>query len=309
MNNKERAAEAAKNFEQRAKEIHGNKYDYSQINYINNSTAMKIICPIHGVFEQTPQHHLRGHGCKKNKKSGIKLTKEEFIKRAKEIHGNKYNYSKTEYINSHKKIKIVCPKHGIFEQTPNSHLKGKGCKKCGREIFANSIKKSTDIFKQEAKEIHNNKYDYSLITDYKNVDSKVKIICPFHGIFEQRVSNHLRGIGCPYCIKNYGEEKIKKWLDFNNFSYFRSHKFDDLKDKGQLSYDFYIPSKNLLIEYNGEQHYKFINYFYKTLHDFHKQKHHDWLKRKYAKDHNIKLLTIPYWDYKIINEILEEDVL
>jgi hypothetical protein len=124
-------------FVERAGKIHGYKYDYSQVNYINTYTRIKIICPIHGEFEQTPDCHLRGYGCSK---CGLAimgrptLTTEKFIRRAKEIHGNKYDYSQVNYINVRTKVKIICKKYGIFEQSPFSHLRNHGCPKCGQSL-------------------------------------------------------------------------------------------------------------------------------------------------------------------------------
>lgn len=128
---------------------------------------------------------------------------EDFIEKAKTIHGNKYDYSKTDYIKSSEKIKIICPEHGMFLQTPNSHLSGKGCKLCGRERTKNSL---NDIIKK-ANEIHNNKYDYSLVI-YKNMNTKVKIVCPMHGIFEQSFHAHIiSGQECPKCANKKGGSK------------------------------------------------------------------------------------------------------
>jgi len=106
--------------------IHGNKYDYSLVEYVGSKMKVKIICRIHGVFEQIPTHHLNGVGCSGNKK----YTTEEFIKKATKIHNNRYDYSLVDYINTNTKVKIICKKHGIFEQTPKKHLKGQECPKC-----------------------------------------------------------------------------------------------------------------------------------------------------------------------------------
>jgi hypothetical protein len=115
-------------FIQKSIEKHGNKYDYSLVNYINNRTKVRIICPLHGEFEQNPYDHSTGIGCLKC--SGkFKFTNEIFIKKSIEKHGNKYDYSLVEYINSVKKVKILCPIHGEFNQSPNCHMGGKGCKK------------------------------------------------------------------------------------------------------------------------------------------------------------------------------------
>jgi len=117
-------------------EIHNNKYDYSLVEYINTKTKVKIICPIHGTFKQRPYSHRFGQGCSKcgyinvikHRSSNTSL----FIKKSKLIH-NEYDYSLVEYINNYTKVKIICPVHGIFEQRPQDHLKGNGCKKCYNE--------------------------------------------------------------------------------------------------------------------------------------------------------------------------------
>ena len=120
-------------FIEKSKQVHGNKYDYSKVDYINTHTKVCIICPEHGEFWITPNNHLRCHGCKSCGyiKNAINqtLSLEQFIKKAKKIHGNKYDYSKVEYHDMHTKICIICPKHGEFLQLPYDHLQGKGCKK------------------------------------------------------------------------------------------------------------------------------------------------------------------------------------
>lgn len=126
-----------------------------------------------------------------------KLTQNIFIERAKEVHGDKYDYSLSKYINSRTKINISCVKHGKFQQTPEMHMIGQGCSKCGVEKMSQTKRLSVKKFIEMASETHNNKYDYSLII-YKNTDTKIKIICPTHGIFEQTPHNHLR-YGCDYC--------------------------------------------------------------------------------------------------------------
>ena len=297
-------------FIKKAKEIHGDKYDYSLVDYNNARTKVKIICPIHGVFEQEPRVHLINRGCKKCNHfspGGKSLTTEYFIKKAKEIHGDKYDYSLVEYKNSITKVKIICQIHGIFEQTPANHLFRKsGCPKC---IGKNS---TIEEFIQKANKIYGDKYDYSLV-DYKNKQIKVKIICPIHGIFETAPHNFLSNHGCPKCglenkTKSIGEQKIKNFLKDKKIIFEEQKEFENLKDKKMLSYDFYIPSKKILIEYNGKQHYEFHKLFHKNYHDFLIQKHHDWLKRKFAKNNEYKLLTIPYWDCKIIEEILNKEL-
>ena len=179
-------------FIQKAKETHSDKYDYSKVEYVNNHTKVCIICPEHGEFWQKPIHHTQGKGCPYC--GGTKkLTTEEFIKKANEIHNERYDYSKINYKTSETKVCIICPEHGEFWQTPHAHLTGQGCPKC----YGN-IKLSTEEFIKKANEIHNNKYDYSKV-NYLNSETKVCIICPEHGKFWQTPHSHLTGQGCPKC--------------------------------------------------------------------------------------------------------------
>lgn len=108
--------------------IHNSKYCYDNLNYINNKTKIKIICPIHGEFEQEAGSHLKGNGC--SKCSGKNLTTDEFIEKSKTKHGDKYDYSLVKYYGSFNKIKIICPIHGEFEQSSDKHIKGHGCLLC-----------------------------------------------------------------------------------------------------------------------------------------------------------------------------------
>ena len=126
-----------------------------------------------------------------------KFTTDYFIDRAKEIHNNKYDYSKVEYINTETKVIIICPTHGWFMQRPNDHLQNKGCKECAN----NSKSLSAQDFVEKSKVIHNNFYTYGN-TNYVHSKSKISITCPIHGDFIQSPSHHLQGQGCPQCKGN-----------------------------------------------------------------------------------------------------------
>lgn len=181
-------------FIQKSIKIHENKYDYSLVEYKKSTKKIKIICQIHGIFEQTPNSHLScrkiGSGCPLCNKGGNQLTLEKFIKKAIKKHGDKYDYSLVDYKNTKIKIKIICPKHGEFLQTPNGHLCGNGCSKCGKCL-------TTDEFIELSRKKHGDKYDYSLV-EYRNNKTKVKIICKEHGEFFQKPSHHLHS-NCPKC--------------------------------------------------------------------------------------------------------------
>lgn len=191
-----------KDFINRARAIHGDKYDYSRVVYTTNRTNVEIICPTHGSFLQTPTNHLRGKGCTKcgRERTIAKQsdTKDTFVAKAVAVHGDRYDYSKVEYINNSTKICIICPEHGEFWQTPCSHLNGNGCPDCALVSRSKHRSYTTAQFVDKASVVHNHKYDYSL-AEYRGAESRVKIICPIHGVFEQCASTHLQGYGCPKC--------------------------------------------------------------------------------------------------------------
>ena len=140
-------------FIKKSKEIHNDKYNYSLVNYVNSQTKIKIICEIHGVFEQKANDHLNGNGCPKCY-GNIKPTTEKFIKKAREIHNDKYDYSLVNYINNRIKIKIICKKHGLFEQRPDAHINQKqGCPICkeswGEKEIRNILKQNNINFESQ----------------------------------------------------------------------------------------------------------------------------------------------------------------
>ena len=249
-----------KEFIDKAIKKHGNKYDYSKVEYIKSSEKVIIICKEHDEFKQSPNQHLIGHGCKKcgieKNYNNTKSNNEDFIKKAMEIHNNKYEYSKVEYIKSSEKVIIICKIHGEFEQIPSGHLRGYGCKKCGIEknlknnliilqqnakIIGDKYRKTKEQFIEEAIKIHSNKYDYSKI-QYLNINTKIIINCKKHGDFEQIASGHLRGYGCKKCgiessinnRKSNTEEFINKCIIVH-------------KDKYDYSKVKYINSKSKII--------------------------------------------------------------
>ena len=190
----EKANLTTEEFIKKAKEIHGDKYNYSKVNYKNSTTKVCIICKEdgHGEFYQTPNCHLSGSGCPKC--SGrYRISAKEFIKKAKERHGNIYDYSKVDYKSVNDKVSITCLEHGEFFQLAYSHLQGSGCPKCSR-----SAKLTTEEFIKKAKEIHGDKYNYSRAV-YKNSTTPIEIFCKIHGYFSQTSKIHLRGHGCPEC--------------------------------------------------------------------------------------------------------------
>ncbi len=281
--------------------IHNNKYKYSLVNYKNNRIKVKIICPIHGVFEQSPTKHLSGQGCPKCT-NNIKYTSKDFVNKANIIHDKKYDYSLVDYINNRIKIKIICPIHGVFEQTPNNHLsKKQGCPKC-----KGGIKFLQKDYIEKVKKIHNNKYDYKKV-NYINCYTKIKIICPIHGVFEQRPANHLNHkYGCPKCNESHGEKEIRKELEKYNIIYEYQKTFKNCKYKCLLKFDFYLPLYNICIEFDGKQHFESNNFFGGNDALIYEEKR-DYIKNIYCKHNNIKLLRIKY--DQNISDILKNEIL
>lgn len=147
------------------------------------------------------------------KKQEPRMTKDEFVMRAKAVHGDKYDYTKTIYKNNKFKITVICPIHGEFEQTPLNHLRGSGCRKCGFDLVHDKNRVLVDDFIKKAKEVHGDKYDYSKVV-YKSSRENVCIICPEHGEFWQTPSNHLCGRGCRKCgLIRRSAERRKKSVD------------------------------------------------------------------------------------------------
>ena len=280
-------------FIEKAKEVHGNKYDYSKVNYVNSRTKICVICPKHGEFYITPSSHIYGKSGCPVCVNNIKYTTEEFIKKARDIHGDKYDYSKVDYNGAHKKICIICPEHGQFWIKPNTHIsQQQGCYKCSTRYMDN------DKFIEKAKLIHGDKYDYSKVK-YVNNHTKICIICPEHGQFWQTPNDHLKGCGCPICNESKMELYLANILTNNNIKFERQKTFKWLKLKRNLYLDFYLPDYNIAIECQGEQHFKPIKYFggYKF---FKKRQLRDKEKHNLCKDNNIKI-------YYAVNKIYNNE--
>jgi len=191
---------------------HGNVYDYSKSNYLNYHSKLEIICQHHGSFWQTPQNHIAGRGCKRCNRGEVFDT-DDFVKKSKKIHGNKYDYNETKYTENRKPVKIVCKIHGRFFQLANTHLRGSGCSKCGNLDSSKSQKSSKYKFLEDAKKIHGNTYDYSNVS-YNQTHKKISIKCKKHGNFFQTPHNHITNKqGCPYCVHTVSKPEIE-FLDF-----------------------------------------------------------------------------------------------
>ncbi len=231
-------------FIKKAKETHGDKYDYSKVIYINSKIPVIIICNIcNNEFKQNRNSHLQGDGgCKECYKIKFKknrtFTKLEFISKAKEKHGDNYDYSQINYINSQTHINIICKEHGQFKQKPNNHLQGNGCKKCANKLNSKKMTKSTENFIKQSNEMHKYEnglpiYNYSLV-EYKKGKDNIIIICNIHGQFTQSPRSHLSGSGCKECgnIKSANTQRYTKEL----FIQKSKEKHGDKYDYSQVKY-------------------------------------------------------------------------
>jgi len=249
--NKNKAKSSLNEFVENSIKIHGDKYDYSLVEYKTSKDKVKIICKIHDIFEQLPDNHLQGSGCVLCSGTYLSNTN-EFIEKAKQIHGDKYDYSLVNYIQANSKIEIICKIHGKFEQTPSKHTNGKqGCIKC-----TGKSKLTFSEFMNKCNSMHGNKYDYSLV-DYNNCDTKIKIICKKCGIFEQTPYEHYNGHNCPYCVNsNYSKQSIK-YLDFiskyNGINIIHAENGNEYRIQGQrIKVDGYCKETNTIYEYHGD---------------------------------------------------------
>lgn len=243
-------------FIERAKQIHGDKYDYSKVNYINSHTKICIICPKHGEFLQLPHSHLFGSGCPVCAR--IKRTSENtFIQRAKEVHGDKYDYSKTEYINKRTKVCIICPIHGEFWQRPHNHIHGKqGCPECGKKYAKEWRKNNYNVFLKASKERFGDAYSFPNIeNEYENSHSKITIKCNKCGNeFVKIACDHITSShgGCQHCYfnKSKSEEEIGNFI-LETIGDKSAVSFNDRNILKNNELDIYIKSKKIAIEFNG----------------------------------------------------------
>ena len=237
-------------FKNRSNSIHNNKYDYSKSEFEASDQKIIIICPEHGEFEQTAYAHMLGHGCipcgAQKCASSSRSTIEKFIDKARNLHGDKYDYSKSIYVNSNFNIEISCKEHGVFLQTPHGHLDSTGCPMCSSVAPV-----SKEDFIKRAEFVHGDKYSYNN-TVYKNMTQKVLVECHAHGEFLTLPKDHVaKKSGCPKCAReatsSAGEKEVADWLESQGIAVIRNDR--QVLDGFEL--DIYIPESRIGIEFNG----------------------------------------------------------
>ncbi len=299
-------------FIDKAKIKHGNKYDYSKVEYVNNREKVIIICKDHGEFLQRPADHLRS-GCQKCS-GNYKSNTNEFIDKAKIKHGDKYDYSKVEYIKNSIKVIIICRDHGEFLQTPQGCLSGRGCPICRYITVSNKNLSNTKEFIEKAKLKHGDKYDYSNV-QYINNSSYISIFCKKHGEFKQTPANHLYGFnGCIRCAKQFSNPQIQ-WLEL--VSKLNNINIQHAMNEGEFTIpttrykaDGYCESTNTVYEFHGDYWHGNPNIFgandmNKTCNKTHGELYEQTLiKEQKIKDLGYNLVTMWEADWnRIINSI------
>lgn len=291
--------------------------------FVNMTTEMHFKCNKCGhIFSKTPFLFIRSNGCQKCKCSSQKLTTEEFIQRAKKIHGDKYDYSESEYKSTDEDVIVIChekdefgEEHGRFKVTPHAHIGSmhSGCPKC-----SGKFRKDTDYFIRQAKRIHGDKYIYAK-TQYVKALEDVIITCPIHGDFQLTPNEHLNGRGCPLCKESHLEKEIRLFLDENGIKYIPQARFDWLRTndtRKKMSLDYLIKDKNIAIECQGIQHFN-AKRFWPTERSKEQAvlrvQERDKLKKQLCEEHGIKVLyysnlgiEYPYHVFTDKEELLKE---
>ena len=308
--NKEKKDEKTRlEFIETANNRYSEKFDYSKVIWNGNHKNVTIICSKHGEFEQMPSNHLQGKtGCPKCRREEQAInshyTTEQFIEKAREVHGQKFNYEKTVYTGTYNDITIICPIHGEFQQRATTHLNSYGCNQCAMDSIKKHNKKSTKQFIRECEEVHGKRYDYSKIS-YVNAYTPIEIICKEHGSFWQTPTHHLRGYRCPVCQESKGEFRVRTYLETKGIEFEKQKTFEKCVNIKPLKFDFYLPKENVLIEFDGEQHFQAKDFFggVEALLENHKL---DRIKNKFTIENNIPMLRIKYTDLKNIEILIEE---
>lgn len=296
-----------KDFEEKAKKIHQNKYIYFRDTYINTSKKTKIYCTICNkeFWQRAGKHIQEKQGCPYCA-NNIKFTKEEIIRKIEELFPNKFTFEKLQYSKNDKPIIITCKKHGDFKTNWSTLNSSKyGCMQCMNDQQSLNRRETNDYFIKKSKKIHGENYSYSFV-DYKGHDHYVTLKCNIcQTIFEVKARIHYQNKGgCPSCNFSEGERSIEEKLSSQKIKYIAQKKFNDCKNKMNLSFDFYLPNYNLCIEYDGKQHFESIEFFGGETH-FHYRKRLDQIKTDYCHKNNIVLLRIPYWEKDNIDQILK----
>jgi very-short-patch-repair endonuclease len=235
----------------------------------------------------------------------LRHTTDWFIERAREIHGDRYDYSLVNYRGCSSRVTIICPTHGPFRMTPTKHLAGRGCRTCAFERIGRERRMTFWEFVDRVAQVHGRRrYEYEL-QDFVNAHSKIPIRCPEHGVFRQSVAAHLKGHGCPSCAQSGGEQRVREALHALGVEFDEQVRFAECRDRRGLPFDFFVPSHRLLIEFDGRQHYD-NSELWGGAEKLTETQRHDRIKDQFAAEHGYRLVRIPYWDTENIEDIILE---
>lgn len=285
------------------KKTHNGVYDYSGIKYTSLRRKIGIKCPVHGIFYQIAGHHANGSGCPKCVKAAVtdlrRYNVDTFIKMAKDVHGDTYDYSEVVYVNSLTPVKIGCPVHGFYMQYPHNHYTGSGCHLCNGLTNSDRQRGTVDEFISKAIKKHGDSYIYDKVV-YVNNKIPVIVVCKKHGQFNVRPDQHLYNLtGCPVCETSKGELKIWLFLKAMNIAFIREYRLPE----SMFRYDFYLPVLNLLIEYDGKQHFNSTN-IWNGVSGLRERMARDAEKDKLARVNKIPLIRLAYTEYSILEHKL-----
>lgn len=243
---------------------HGDVYDYSKADYKTMHEKVWIGCPVHGDFHQKAHNHVTGNGCPDCRNEGNRarfaMSTEAFLRRAEAEWGEQVDFSQVVYVNQLTKVRLRCPQHGEFDQYPLHLLRGVGCPACGKLRAAEKLKMPVDEFVRRATAMHLGAYSYPNLT-FNNLREDVEIVCPKHGPFSQNAFSHLSGGGCPKCSSSRGETSVMRWLTAKQIAF--NHQWIDhdcIINTLPAKFDFYLPDLGVLIEFDGEQHFKPVKF-------------------------------------------------
>jgi len=287
------------------KKIHGDTYDYSNVEYVNNISKIEIICKIHGSFEQSPAVHLRGNGCQVC--SGRKRhTTEEFVSKLNKLYGNEYDLSHVKYTNANTKVKIICKIHGEFKQLPNNIVRMHGCPAC-----TDRKKKNVSEFLNRAREVHGDEYNYSNVI-YKNCHTNVDIICKVHGSFLQQPRIHISGARCQKCERFTTSKIARNWLKTLNLPSLRT--FDSPLGEFKIpetkwKVDGYDETTNTIYEFHGDYWHAHPSNKRYSKDEPHPRKRGTWgevYERTLARDQKIRDLgynLVVMWEHEFLSSL------
>ena len=275
------------------------QYGYKVIddNYKDTKTPINVICPKGHKWKVT-FGHFKGNNCRCAECRKLeKRYSQDFI--LETLNNNGYRLNKIFIKNESTYVNITCPKGHTYECSFESFKnRNNRCRRC-----SGSHKHTIEEVKEFA-----NQCDYEVISDnYTNNKTHLIFKCPKDHIFPMRFDHFKNGSRCPFCREYKGEKDILKYLDKYSIKYIRQYRYEDCKDTRTLPFDFYLSDYNTYIEYDGELHYKAID-FYGGEEELKRQQNRDSIKTQYCKDNNIKLIRIPYWELKNINKILSENL-